>query len=61
MVLGALAILDDDQTGVAAEILGKAIPDAQANCALGPSQDGSWTETPNYWSVVRVCYSPRCT
>ncbi|KZV99457.1 hypothetical protein EXIGLDRAFT_712139 [Exidia glandulosa HHB12029] len=49
MVLGALAIIDNDQSGVAAKVLAQAVPNARANCAKGPSSDGSWTETPNYW------------
>ena len=42
----------DDDTGIASQILEKSIPNAQANCVLGPSSDGTWTETPNYWSVA---------
>lgn len=49
LTLGALAILDDDPTGVAKTMLGLTVPNAAANCAAGPSSDGTWSETPNYW------------
>ncbi|QRV83275.1 heparinase II/III family protein [Ceratobasidium sp. AG-Ba] len=49
LTLGALAILGDDPTGTAETMLGLTIPNAQKNCALGPSSDGTWSETPNYW------------
>lgn len=49
LTLGALAILGDDPTGTAAEMLGLTIPNAVQNCALGPSDDGTWSETANYW------------
>lgn len=47
--MGALAILNDDTTGVAAKILSYTVDNAKANCAFGPSSDGTWSETPNYW------------
>lgn len=49
LTMGALAILEDDPTGTAAQILGLTIPNAVANCAQAPTTDGSWTETANYW------------
>lgn len=49
MVLGALAIMNDDPTDTASKMLGLAIPNAQKNCAQGPSTDGTWSETANYW------------
>ncbi|KIJ46453.1 hypothetical protein M422DRAFT_46181 [Sphaerobolus stellatus SS14] len=49
MVMGALAIIDDDPTGKAASVLTQAIPNALKNCVLGPSSDGTWAETANYW------------
>lgn len=49
LTMGALALLGDDPTGLSAQILGLTLPDAQQNCAFGPSSDGSWQETPNYW------------
>lgn len=49
MILGALAILGDDTTGISGQMLDKAIPNAQLNCAQGPSTDGTWSETANYW------------
>lgn len=49
LTLGALAILGDDTTGTAEEILGYTIPNAKEACAFGPSSDGTWAETANYW------------
>ncbi|EIN14048.1 heparinase II/III family protein [Punctularia strigosozonata HHB-11173 SS5] len=49
LTLGALAILGDDTTGIADSILGLTVPNAKANCAFGPSTDGTWSETANYW------------
>ncbi|KAG8862900.1 hypothetical protein FRB96_000318 [Tulasnella sp. 330] len=49
MTLGALAILGDDTTGLAEQMLGYTVDNAKANCANGPSSDGTWSETPNYW------------
>ncbi|KAL7419540.1 hypothetical protein Q5752_005451 [Cryptotrichosporon argae] len=49
MILGALAIIDDDTTGIAQAILDQAVPDAQTNCFFGPWSDGTWAETTNYW------------
>jgi hypothetical protein len=49
LTMGALAILGDDTTGIAEDIIGLTVPNAKANCAFGPSTDGTWTETANYW------------
>ncbi|KAG8743641.1 hypothetical protein FRC11_013788, partial [Ceratobasidium sp. 423] len=49
LTLGALAILGDDPTGTAKTMLGLTIPNARQHCALAPSSDGTWSETPNYW------------
>jgi hypothetical protein len=49
LVMGALAILEDDPTGWATQILGLTVPNLAQNCAFGPSSDGTWSETPNYW------------
>jgi len=49
LTVGALAILDDDDTGVAKQVLGFTVDNAKQNCALGPSTDGTWSETANYW------------
>lgn len=53
MTIGALAILNDDPTGLAAEVLALTVPNAAANCAQAPSSDGTWSETANYWFVFR--------
>lgn len=49
--MGALAILGDDTTGTAESVLNYTITNAKANCANAVHEDGTWSETPNYWSV----------
>lgn len=49
LTMGALAILNDDTTGTAEQILSLTIPNAKANCVFGVSSDGTWSETANYW------------
>ncbi|OBZ79527.1 hypothetical protein A0H81_01229 [Grifola frondosa] len=49
LTVGALAILGDDTSGIAEQILGLTIDNAKSNCALAVSTDGTWAETANYW------------
>ncbi|KAK0520455.1 hypothetical protein OC835_007201 [Tilletia horrida] len=49
LVLGALAILGDDTSGLANQILTNAIPNMKAGCMTGAYEDGTWSETANYW------------
>lgn len=49
LTAGALAIANEDPTGVAAAVLALTVPNAAANCAFAPSPDGTWSETANYW------------
>ncbi|KAF8519151.1 chondroitin AC/alginate lyase [Hysterangium stoloniferum] len=49
LTMGALAILGDDPTGQAQQMLSLTIPNANKNCVMGPSTDGTWSETANYW------------
>jgi hypothetical protein len=49
LTMGALAILGDDPSGTAQQLLGLTIDNAKANCAYGVSSDGTWSETANYW------------
>jgi hypothetical protein len=49
LTMGALALLGDDTSGVAATLLGLTINNAKQNCAFGPTADGTWSETANYW------------
>jgi hypothetical protein len=51
LVMGALAIMDEDTTGIAAQLLSLAVPNAVKNCANGPSTDGTWSETVSYFSL----------
>ena len=43
--MGALAIVGDDPTGTAENVLSLTIDNAKANCAQAPSNDGTWSET----------------
>ncbi|KAH9898198.1 chondroitin AC/alginate lyase [Cubamyces lactineus] len=49
LTMGALAILGDDDSGLAEQILAKTIPNALSNCIWAVSSDGTWAETANYW------------
>jgi len=49
LTLGALAILGEDDSGIAETLLGFTIPNALDNCVLAVSSDGTWAETANYW------------
>ena len=49
LTVGALAILGDDTTGTAAQILAHSVDNAKTNCANAVTDDGSWHETANYW------------
>lgn len=52
LILGSLAIIDEDTTGTAAALLAQAVPNAVANCAMVPSTDGTGSETANYWEFA---------
>lgn len=49
LTIASLAILNDDTTGTASQLLGLTIDNAKQNCAFAVTDDGSWTETANYW------------
>ena len=49
MINTALSIYEDDDTGIANEILNKALNNAKQNCVYGAREDGTWTETSDYW------------
>lgn len=49
LTLASLAILNDDTTGNAAQLLTLTIPNAKENCVFAASDDGTWAETANYW------------
>ncbi|SCZ99350.1 BZ3500_MvSof-1268-A1-R1_Chr7-2g09496 [Microbotryum saponariae] len=50
LIMGALAIANEDPTGTAAKILGHAVPNSASVCAFAPTSDGGvWQETANYW------------
>ncbi len=54
LLLGALAIYNEDPTGTAAQILPDTIANSQQYCAHAISSDGTWLETPDYWSVTAM-------
>ena len=49
LTMGALAIIGDDNSNLAEQILGLSVPNALENCAFAVSDDGTWAETANYW------------
>ncbi|KAF8078779.1 chondroitin AC/alginate lyase [Lyophyllum atratum] len=49
LTMGSLAILGDDDSGIAQQLLALTVDNAKANCARAPSDDGTWAETANYW------------
>jgi len=49
LTMGALAILGDDTSGLAESLLKLTIPNALQNCVGAVTDDGTWTETANYW------------
>ncbi|KAE8217118.1 hypothetical protein CF319_g8722 [Tilletia indica] len=49
LILGALAILGDDTSGIATQILNNGIPNMKTGCMTGAYEDGTWSETANYW------------
>jgi len=49
LTMASLAILGDDTTGTASQLLSYTVNNAMANCALATVDDGTWTETANYW------------
>lgn len=49
LTLASLAVLGDDTSGNAEQLLGLTIPNAVENCVFAVSDDGSWAETANYW------------
>ncbi|KAJ7749532.1 chondroitin AC/alginate lyase [Mycena maculata] len=49
LTIASLAILGDDTTGVAKQLLQTTVDNAIQNCAQAVSDDGTWAETANYW------------
>jgi hypothetical protein len=49
LTLASLAILGDDTTGIASQLLSFTVDNAKQNCANAVVDDGTWTETANYW------------
>jgi hypothetical protein len=49
LTMASLAILNDDTSGIAKQLLQTTVDNAKDNCAQAVSTDGSWAETANYW------------
>ncbi|KAJ6509377.1 chondroitin AC/alginate lyase [Mycena vitilis] len=49
LTMASLAILGDDTSGIAKQLLGLTVDNAKQNCAMAVSDDGTWAETANYW------------
>lgn len=49
LTMASLAILGDDTSGLAQQLLGLTVENAKANCAYSASDDGTWTESADYW------------
>lgn len=49
LTLGALAIANEDTSGMAQQILGHSISNAHENCVMAVRPDGTWAETSDYW------------
>ncbi|KAJ7069624.1 chondroitin AC/alginate lyase [Mycena amicta] len=49
LTMASLAILNDDTTGIATQLLKATVGNARENCAHAVTSDGSWLETANYW------------
>lgn len=49
LTLGALAIANEDTTGLAQQILSRSISNAKTNCVNAVRPDGTWAETSDYW------------
>lgn len=52
LTLGALAILDDDTSGLAAQTLRNTVPNAGENCVNAVASDGTWQETQDYCASI---------
>ncbi|KAJ7115947.1 chondroitin AC/alginate lyase [Mycena epipterygia] len=49
LTMASLAILGDDTSGFASQLLQLTVDNAKKNCAFGVSDDGTWSETADYW------------
>ncbi|KAJ7180651.1 chondroitin AC/alginate lyase [Mycena filopes] len=49
LTMASLAILGDDTSGFASQLLGLTVNNAKENCAFAVSSDGTWSETDDYW------------
>ncbi|KAK0702152.1 hypothetical protein B0H67DRAFT_676190 [Lasiosphaeris hirsuta] len=58
MIIGALAVYHEDPTNSSRHLLPRAIQNAVENCAQSVESDGTWSETPDYWSHGMLSASP---
>lgn len=57
LTMASLAILGDDTSGMASQLLGLTINNAKQNCVFGASSDGTWSETSDYWYFAATGHS----
>jgi hypothetical protein len=49
LTLGALAIANEDPTGIAQQLLSNTVANVKENGVMGVQSDGTWSETQDYW------------
>ncbi|PVI03407.1 hypothetical protein DM02DRAFT_640692 [Periconia macrospinosa] len=49
MIIGSLAIYHDDPTENSRNLLPRSVQNARSHCTLAVYDDGTWSETPDYW------------
>ncbi|KAJ7155401.1 chondroitin AC/alginate lyase [Mycena crocata] len=49
LTMASLAILNDDTTGYASQLLSLTVDNVKQNAAFAVSSDGTWSETQDYW------------
>ena len=57
MAIGALAIYNEDPTGIAQALLPNALANSMQWCAAAVQPDGTWAETSDYWYFGQQGYA----
>ena len=57
LTLASLAILGDDTTGTASQLLNYTVNNAKENCVFATQDDGASTETANYWYFATTAHA----
>jgi hypothetical protein len=58
IILGSLAIYHEDPSRISEKLLPRAIHNARKYCAKAVYEDGTWSETPDYWYVTAIVVWP---